>query len=202
MTRLAVRVQHHETRDHLLERLNLAFAEFTDYEVVTDHGDPARPDTWRAHRACLHAIPAAATHLLVVQDDVLPRPGFHDGVAAAIDAYPEALLLAFVPGFGRQLRSFTMAHRARAAYVPFLVSAYVPTVAVVYPREVALDLLAWVEKNPRRARGADDNILATYCRDRKIIPRATVPCLVDHDDTVPSVGRSMRRGRHRRAALL
>lgn len=180
-------------------------AAFPDIEVVSDPDPKGKPDAWRTHRRCLEELPADASHLLVVQDDVLPRPDFAERVLAAIDAKPESLLLAFVPGFPRDRRLMHEARKAGAAFSPFIVGAYCPTIATVYPREVVYGLLDWVDgggDGRRPMRGADDGILAHYCRVRKIRPLALVPCAADHDESVATVGKRVRTGQHRRAALL
>ncbi len=125
----------------------------------------------------------------------------------AIAAHPESVLLAFVPGFPRERRILMLAHKQKQQYAPFIIGAYLPTVAIVYPREVAEGLLAWADQSGkdryrRPLRGADDGIVANYCRIRRIHPLALVPCAGEHDESVPSIGKRMRYGAHRRAALL
>ncbi len=204
---LAVRIQHHPSRAKRIPPLLEALDGFDDVQVVTDPGANEKPDHWRSHRACLQAIPDDATHLLVLQDDVFPQPTFKERLAEALERYPETVLLAFVPGFPRERRIQMVAHAAKQRFAPFIVGAFVPTVAVVYPRAVIDGLLAWADtstgdRHRRPMRGADDGILAHYCRSRRIHPVAMVPCAVEHDHTAESIGKPMRRGSHRRAALL
>ncbi len=175
-------------------------------QVVPDPGWDQKQDAWRAHRAVLEAMPDDAAHLLAVQDDILPAPGFAQKVAQGIAAHPEQVLLAFVPGFPRERRTQMLAHQKKQPFAPFIIGAYVPTVAIVYPRAVVEGLLAWADKPGDRyrrpLRGADDGIVANFCRTRRIHPLMMVPCAVEHDDSVPSVGKGTRHGPHRRAALL
>lgn len=165
--------------------------------------EPDRPPhAWRTHRRCLESIPAGTTHLLVLQDDALPCQQFASKLLAGIATFPESLLLPFLPGFNLYKVELMKAKQAGRSFTPFLVRSIVPTVAIVYPVEVARGLLAWTEQWPR-LRGADDGIVANYCRTFKIQPRAFVPCICDHDHTVVTVGNKQnRRGPHRRAALL
>lgn len=142
------------------------------------------------------------THLCVIQDDAIPQPGFADRLQAAVDARPESLLLGFVPGFAHFRVEMIRAQKAGRDTIPFRVGSFVPTVCIVYPRDVAHDLLRWAGGRPRPMQGADDGIVALYARKRRLHPIALAPCLVDHDDTVKSIGRDMKPGRHRRAALL
>lgn len=203
---LACRVQHHPSRAHLIPLLLERLATLDDVEVVPDPGADDRVDHWRAHRATLEAMPFGATHLLVVQDDVQPTATFRERITASIEAHPESVLLAFVPGFPRERRLQMVAHAANRDHELFIPGAYVPTVAIIYPREVIDGLLAWADGGPDRyrrpLRGSDDGIVANYCRLRRIWPLMMVPCAFEHDDTLPSVGRGPRRGPQRRAALI
>ncbi len=204
---LSTRVQHHPCRAHLIPPLLEALADFDDVQVVPDPGWDQKQDAWRAHRACLEARQDSHTHLLVLQDDVLIQgDSFMRKLHEAIDRHSEQVLLAFVPGFPRERRTQMLAHKAKQPFAPFIIGAYVPTVAIVYPRAVVEGLLAWADKPGDRyrrpLRGADDGIVANYCRTRRIHPLMMVPCAVEHDESVPSVGKGTRHGPHRRAALL
>jgi hypothetical protein len=191
----------------LIPRLLAALDGFTDVQVVPDPGATDKTNAWRSHHAVLQAMPEHATHLLCLQDDALPVAGFSEKVLGVLLRHPESVLLAFVPGFARERRLMGMAKTARQDICPFVIGAYVPTVAIVYPRDVVNGLLAWAEGTRRDGvrrpiRGADDGIVALYCRKQRIRPLALVPCLVEHDETVEPVGKTARSGPHRRAALL
>ncbi len=204
---IPVRVQHHPSRADRIPGLLAGLAGFGDIVVVEDPGADEKPDHWRSHRACLEAMPDDAERLLVVQDDIKPQPYFKERIDAAIARYPEQVLLAFVPGFPRERRLQMVAKGKGELFYPFIVGAYVPTVAIVYPRAVVDGLLAWADKPGgdrfrRPMRGADDGIVAHFCRTRRIHPVAMVPCAVEHDEKALSIGKAMRHGSHRRAALL
>jgi GR25 family glycosyltransferase involved in LPS biosynthesis len=169
---------------------------------VVEDPEPGGPrNAWRSHRACLEATPAGATHLLVLQDDALPGEGFHDAIMEAISERPESVLLPFVQGFNYLRKQMREARTAGETFMRFHPRSFCPVVAIVYPATVASDLLAWAERTGHR-RGADDGIVAFYCKARRIVPAAMVPCICDHDEDIQSVGSGIRRGQHRRAALL
>ncbi len=203
---LSTRVQHHPCRARLIPPLLEALADFDDVEVVPDPGWDQKQNAWRAHRAVLEAMPPEASYLLALQDDVVALTFLRARVLEAIERHPEQVLLAFVPGFPRERRTQMLAHQKKQPFAPFIIGAYVPTVAIVYPRAVVEGLLAWADKPGDRyrrpLRGADDGIVANYCRTRRIHPLMMVPCAVEHDESVPSVGKGTRHGPHRRAALL
>lgn len=205
---IAVRIQHHPSRVGLPRRLVAQLGAFEDVEVVSDP-DPDGPlDAWRAHRACLEALPPAASHMLLLQDDALPVERFSQLLSAAIDDRPKEVLCAFAPGFGYLRQQFSQASLAGLKYAPMRVGAFVPCVAIVYPRAFIAGLLAWVDARStpnqrRQLRGADDGVLAMYCRHARIFPLLIVPSIVEHDSSLKSIGKHGRRdGPHRRAALL
>lgn len=205
--KVAVRVQHHPSRAALIPELLGALADFDDVAVVTDNGQPL--DTWRAHRACLEATPDDATHLLVIQDDGVPCPQFADKILAAVEAKPNDLIALFAPGFGFIRRRMFDAQRRHEQFTMLPHVAFVPLVAIVYPRAVVERLLAWASgdgwpaASSRTLRGSDDGIVATFTRSSRLEVWATVPCLVEHRDDIASVARPAHRvGAHRRAAFL
>jgi hypothetical protein len=203
---VSVRVQHHPSRAHLIPPLLERLTDFSDVQVVPDPEPDGLTNPWRAHRACLEAMPDEATNLMVAQDDMVPGGVFASRIAHGLAEHPESVLLAFVPGFPRERRVQALARKARHEFAPFTVGAYVPTVAIIYPRAVIDGLLAWADtrgdRHRRPMRGADDGIVANYCRIRRIHPIQMVPCACDHDESVASVGKTNRSGSHRRAALL
>ncbi len=144
-----------------------------------------------------------ADYLLVLQDDAIPKPRFNLGLTEGIAARPETILLCFVPGFKHHWIQFQEAKRLGKRLIPFRVGAYLPTVAILYPADVVRRLLAWTDVKYRARAGSDDGILADFSRRHRLQPYAFVPCLVDHNMTIPSVGQEhIRKGQHRRAALL
>lgn len=200
--RIAVRIQHHPSREGLPERLLTQLDGFDDVAVIPDPEPNAPPHAWRTHQQCLVSIPDEATHLLVLQDDALPTSGFAVSLTEGVKTFPETLLLPFVPGFNVHRVAFARARSAGQTFLPFAVRSFVPVVAILYPAAVALGLLQWSEQMPG-LRGADDGIVAQYCRKFNVQPRAFVPCICDHDHTVLTIGKGHpRNGPHRRAALL
>ena len=204
---VAVRIQHHPLRVGLPRRLIEHLGAFEDVTVIAD--EPAGSlDAWRVHRACLEAMPASASHLLVLQDDALPVANFAERFLAALEQQPDAVLCLFTPGFGYLRRSILEARAAGLSFLPLRVGAFVPCVAVSYPRAFVEGLLRWAHEHEngrqrRQLRGADDGVLAFYCRQARRQPLLMVPSIVEHDESVASIGKLHRRaGPHRRAALL
>ncbi len=200
---LAVRVQHHASRP--IDPLLAALADFDDVAVLTD--DTNVGDTWRTHQRCLEAMPDHATHLVVLQDDVLPQHNAAERTRAAATAHPTMMICLFTPGFGYLRKRVLQAQLAGQSTTRIPVMAFVPLVATVYPRDIVEKLLEWTGSHHRarrriERRGADDGIVADFCRQHRIDPIGTVPSIFEHDDSVPSVAKTQRGGPHRRAALL
>jgi hypothetical protein len=205
---VAVRIQHHPSRAELLPRLLATLTAFSDVRVIPDPNPDGLIDPWRTHRACLEAMPSDATHLCVLQDDALPADNFHAKLCAALEQHPDTLISLFTPGFSYLAKQMREAHARHEQFTPLAVRAFVPLVAVLYPRAIIDGLLEWAdarfnERNRRQLRGADDGIVALYCRQTRLQPLLIVPSIVQHDDGVGTIGKPHRRaGPHRRAALL
>lgn len=144
--------------------------------------------------------------MLIAQDDALPTRDFKTKLERAIAERPDSVLLVFTPGFGRERKAMADATRERRMFWPFIPQAYVPTVCIAYPRQFVEDIVAWAEMGRGRRdvpiRGADDGVVARFCRHRRLFPLMLVPSICDHDHTVASVGKGPRTGPHRRAAML
>ena len=138
----------------------------------------------------------------MLQDDALPCDGFAEAVHAAILDRPGSILCLFAPGFGYVTRPMQAARARGERWMAWRTRAFVPLVAVVYPAAHPARIVEFSEKRKVHMGRADDAIVATYCRALHVPVWATVPCLVEHRDELPSVMK-MRHGRgqpHRLAA--
>lgn len=162
-------------------------------EVVEHSSEP--PDPWAGYKLCLTDLPDC-THVLVIQDDALPVPGFADAVpliAARNPQRPVCLWLSGAPAnaAGRARRSM-----GRQEYISLGPAPYVPLVAVLWNRKAAIDFLEWSHTAARITR-ADDGNVAQWMRQVKQDFGVTVPSIVEHDDWTPSVkgGRPETQGK-------
>lgn len=194
---IRARVQHHPSRHGLLPRLLHHLLPFAP-EVVEHTSEPRDP--WAGYKKCLTDIPDC-THLLVIQDDALPVPGFADMLPSIAQDDPVCLWMSTLPA--------SAAARARRAYgkqrfVPLGPSNIVPLVAVLWPRAEAEAVLDWAATASRITR-ADDGNVARWMRQTRQQFMVCVPSIVEHDDFTPTVkgGRPQTNGRDRtRVALL
>lgn len=98
-----------------------------------------------------------------------------------------------------------MAHNSRYVTLPW--RDFMPVVAVLWPLEAAREFLAWADDNPglpgQREPRSDDAMAGRWKMVGRKTVRATVPSLVQHPDTEPSlIGRRRSWGKDRgRVAL-
>lgn len=189
-------MQHHPERAHLLppllERLD------RPAEVVSDPNPEDRlRSPWRTYRECLYAPPPSVTHLLILQDDVIPCRNLVAACEMIARPDPVCVFLGGAP-----VRTAMLAKRALERgqrFVPVHRAEWVPVVAVLWPVESAQACLDWTgsnrlpgDPNPR----SDDAVVGSWARRERVPIWATVPSLVQHADLEPSlIGRKARGGR-------
>lgn len=197
MIRLSVAIQHHPSRPHLPERL-LGMLDYFDgerlcranaMELVTDPDPDGAPSPWRTARLAWQLTPGWCTHRLVIQDDALPRLELIQLVHEAIREKPDDPLVLF---FGENsyplgIRDYQAAHAAGERWYPLPHVGWVPCVALVLPRDQALDLGAFELPHHDRRSVADDEVVLEWAHSRGLTCYATIPSLVDHDDEQPSL---------------
>ncbi len=197
--KLVYRVQHTVGRDEGLHRLldHLPLA----VEVVSDH-EGHDPNPWRNYLRCLQNPPPRATHMAILQDDVLPCNNFDIRLREVIKEKPDQILSLFVGNLrGAGQKEYRKAQIARSQWCAISSAARIfHVVALVWPVEAAAAFLDWYEvtkdKIPaRQPHRSDDQVFGYWIRTGT--PRrtvwATVPCLVEHPDDVPQVARKRQR---------
>lgn len=159
------------------------------------------PDPWAGYRACLTNIPDC-THLLVLQDDCLPVPGFAEAVqsiAAGQAERPVCLWMSAMPAAAaaRALRA-----NGRQRYIPLGPAPFVPLVAVLWPQQTAASFRQWSETAAGLTRADDGNVarwVRQMPREQKPEFLVTVPSIVEHDDWAPTVKGGTRKESHGKA---
>ncbi len=159
----------------------------------------APPDPWAGYKLCLENLPDC-THVLVIQDDALPVPGFADALSQIATTSPVILWMSTIPA--------ACSARARRAYgkqtmIPLGPTNIVPLVCVLWPREAAAALLGWSAAAAGLTR-ADDGNVARWMRYAKQEFMVTVPSICEHDDFTPTVkgGRPETQGKDRTRVAL
>lgn len=184
--RVAVAVQHVITRDQdsvyltLKQRLK---RERVHPIVITDHLEHGHHgDTWKTYARCLEAIPRAASHLLVLQDDVELCPGFMPAVRQAVAARPTRLLSFFLSHLPQSShRRQQLAHEAGHAWSTLDREEWTPAQALSWPRRMIPDVLAYhAERPPRGPWRGDDEAIGRFLRDTRQDALQSCPSLVEH----------------------
>lgn len=75
-----------------------------------------------------------------------------------------------------------------AHWAPLAIGDWIPVVALCLPETLAQDLVAWAAaKRLKPHQTSDDANVGTWALERRITCYATIPALVQHDVTVPSL---------------
>lgn len=199
--KLHYRVQHAVGRDAGLERLLPLLPPAA--EVVTDH-ETSDPNPFRNYLRCLTGAPTGTTHLCVLQDDAVPCASFAGHVAEAVGERPDDVISLFVGGLsGRTRKDFWEAQSRGERWSKVYFREIHHVVALVWPVPLAQEFLDWWATEPRipgpKVQRSDDAVVghwikSTYAnRNTRRIVWATVPCLVEHLDDLPSVVQGNRR---------
>jgi hypothetical protein len=199
LTRLSVAIQHHPGRDGtpIFEGLREALP---SAEVVVDPDYRDFPNPWRCYRLALERTPPSATHRLIVQDDVLTCLHFEEAIARAVEAQPDRVISFCTAGNPYQ-HADQVWHAADQGlpWAELSNETHCSVIATLWPARLVNPLLDWsLAQNWPNAFRADDEIAGLFMRHIHEYPLATVPSLVEHPDTVPSmVGRRAAGGEDR-----
>lgn len=177
-----------------------------DAEVITDDpgGDRRRP--MRGYLKCLENPPLDTTHLCVIQDDALPCKTFARSVREAVGERPDDVVSLFVGGLpGRTGKEFLGALARGERWSPIYFREIHHVVALVWPVPLVENFLTWyaTAKIPIPVpHDSDDAVIGFWARTQHRLFWATVPCLVEHPDDLPStIHRDERRGDKGRRAI-
>lgn len=143
------------------------------------------PNPWENYRRCLD-YDGDASHLLVLQDDAIPAPGFADAVEMIAARHPDTPVCLFMGALPASTASLVRRAKPEVRYVPLQVGSFVPLVAVLWPTHVAKAFRDWSETALHLTRADDGNASKWVRRTRQQILVA-VPSIVQHDDDAPSV---------------
>lgn len=167
--KIAYRIQHGQgTRDHWLKLLLLML----DSKKVEVHTDKTH-SLWQSCSDTLTSYRKGDTHVLVLQDDVLPCKNFIKTVSEIAESCPENP----VTFFTNNQKSVTAVQQGKhwlSMRVWFMAQAYLLPVALID------DMILWISQNVKDSIQNDDDRMATYLFYHDIFTMATVPSLVEH----------------------
>lgn len=191
---LSTVIQAHPRRAHLAEGLSACFDGAA--EIVWDPAPDTSVNPWRCYRHALSLTPPDADYRLIVQEDVIVCLGFLEAARAALAAKPDVPVCFYVGGHPHvHARPVREAAAAGDRFVPLNAQTWIPVVATAWPVRFIEPMLSWTEKQPwPPAFTADDEICGRYLQHVREIAWATVPSLVEHPDTEPSLVRRQITG--------
>jgi len=176
-------------------------------EVITDDPSEEGKRPMRGYLRCLQDIPSDATHVCVLQDDAVPCREAASRIGEAVDERPGDMVSLFVGGLpSRTRKDFLGALTRGERWTPVYFREIHHVVALVWPVQQLTDFLAWyaTAKIPIPVpHSSDDAVVGYWARTQRKYFFATVPCLVEHPDDLPStVHRDERRGDKGRRAIV
>jgi hypothetical protein len=177
MSRLSIAIAYTPTPTRtawLKETLRRLVAEGYPRELLSVVQDAGRRGPWPTVQAAWEAAPPAATHHLVLADDMQPVEGFRAQVATILELLPEQIITLFT-----MRRKPTEATRA-AGRAWFTSPDGTWGGAVILPRGMIADFLEWERfAIPRSYRSADRR-MALWAMERGHKVWHSVPSLLEH----------------------
>jgi hypothetical protein len=196
--RVSVAVMTHPSRLAMATALARSLEEVPSVAVDPEPDGP--PSPLRSAIPAWDAVPERATHHLVLQDDVLPAPGFLEIVRAGAAAHPEAALAFYTHWFSWNGARTRIAARAGRAWCELVRGEFVPTVALLLPRSRAREFARFARAAP--AHLMDDEAMALYVGRRRLPAYVRVPNPVEHAGAPSLVAGQAHIGAHRSACFL
>lgn len=189
---MRVLIQAHPSRRALAEGLH----ECIGGEVVYDANEDGPRNPWLTYKHCIERglEHGGDHHFVIVQEDVIVCDNFVAAVDRAAMLRPDNPLAFFVPGKPpAYINAIYTARRDNQPWAALPLGTWVPVVATSWPRHLAENLIAWAETNVPRQWRADDEICGRFLAWAGVPMLASVPSLVEHPDTEPSVMNGHRR---------
>ncbi|MDG9694219.1 hypothetical protein QC281_29450 [Streptomyces sp. DH17] len=164
---------------------------------VFDPRPAAAASALRTARLAWAAGDDAATHHLVIQDDVALSPGFTSDLLRLIAVRPADVLCLYVDWGSLSGTALRMAALLGHAWSPVVERGYVPTVGMVMPAALAREFAACTETGGRLSHGGvDDAAMLEFTRQRGIVPLTPVGRLLEHEGNDSLVGNARQGRRH------
>ena len=153
----------------------------------------------RNYLRCLSDLPVDATHVCVIQDDAVACQDLHSRLVAFLGERPDDMISLFVGGLpGKTRMDFLRALQKRERWSPVYTQGIVHVVAMVWPVAAAKTFVEWFPPTKpipgaRAPYRSDDMVVGYWARITKRQVWATVPCLIEHPDDVPSIAQTGRK---------
>ncbi|MFD6473401.1 hypothetical protein ACFRMO_00095 [Streptomyces anulatus] len=194
---LSVVVMTHPARLDMAEELARSLAPWP-VEVVVDPRPHEGPSTLRTSVEAWAAVPEGATHHMVLQDDVIPVPGFiervHQEILRAGDRG-----VAYCADWSSRNGAVSRMGAVVGAHAVETVPDYVPCVALSLPRSAAEGYARFAREWPDRT-DADDVVMLRYTEAAGVVVQLALPHLVAHEQ-LPSLAGNDAKGQRNSACF-
>ncbi|MEV0647519.1 hypothetical protein AB0I28_19860 [Phytomonospora sp. NPDC050363] len=151
-----------------------------DISVVFDPEPEGPPSALRTAAVAWSRVGPAATHHLVLQDDVTLCRGFEHLVTFAIGTRPSEAIVLFSEWSGPTGQVGRLAALLGRTWTP-VAEHSVPPVGIVLSRELALGFADFISSTARPGMDRDSQLLYEYLNSAGVVPHVCVPNLVEHD---------------------
>lgn len=170
--KLGVRIQTGGNRQHWVDVLEVMLFK-SSRSFGCSFGIITFDKLWENARSCLLSARKGETHLLILQDDILPCKDFIPAVFKIIETNPDNIITLF-----SNHPSIDLAYQSGIRYLEM--SHFFMAQAYIIPVSIAKKAVKWIDENVRESVKLDDDRLATYCfyTNKKVL--ATAPSLVEH----------------------
>jgi hypothetical protein len=176
-------IMAHPRRARAAERIRASCPEL-DLRIVFDPDPGAPPSTLRTSMLAWASIADAATHQLVVQDDVVLCANFAEQLRAAVTAVPGRPLYLYTD-WGTQCSHLLRLAALRGLSWVEAVDPWVPAQAVVLPAEIAEGFVEFAGQKPHLD---DDALVLGQYLSLHAPPLVCLPNLVQHDNSPSLLG--------------
>jgi nucleoside-diphosphate-sugar epimerase len=195
--RLTGSVMSHPRRRERAEAL-VAQAPAGVLDVVADPDPTGSPSAFRTSLLGWSSVPEGSTHHVLLHDDLTLSRAFFARADRAVRALPDAAIALFAFWNSRNAAAVRLGALAGARWVS-AAGEYVPTPALILPREVAVSYV--YHARGRDGTWPDDVLMYRFLRAQRIPVYVAVPNLAQHDD-LPSLVENDYQGLRRSACYL
>lgn len=166
-------------RTESLRRLTLALAAGSPAPRTCFFADREPNWSW-SQKLWSWGLETDATHLLQIQDDVIPAPNFWKALHAMVEAVPDRVI--GLQGAHPKFRTM-----ARDGHNWALSCAWLVGVAYVIPKPILAELVAYRKAEDETARvTCEDDFIAKFCVSTARPVLHPIPTIIDHDIEIES----------------
>jgi len=178
---ISIAIMNHPLRAAQARRLAAECAPL-DARIVVDPDPGGVRSPLRTAKLAWRAVATGASHHVVLQDDVRVCRDFAAHLDRAVAHHPGHAIALYTNW--RSPQNSYLVRRAvasGASWAQLSTGDWAPTVGLVLPTDVALDLADYLDPIPD-TEVDDDQFVARFCRERALPIMVTVPNLVDESD--------------------